>query len=101
MTPNYATRLTCTVLGLALLATAAELATSGALAQTPVPDWAIACAATTPNPWIKSGYCERHGAWDKYYCECGFVPNHPLPQFGGRRNHDLSTDLFLDEDAAQ
>ena len=52
-------------------------------AEAEPPKWAKACAATTQNPWIKSGYCEAHQAWDKYYCKCNFVPDHSLFGFGG------------------
>jgi hypothetical protein len=51
---------------------------------------ALAQAATTPrlnasqwatcednNPWVKSGWCEQHAAWNKWRCTC------PGENFGG------------------
>jgi hypothetical protein len=73
-----------------------------AFAQAPMPAWAQQCAATTPNPWIKSGYCQEHQTWDKYYCKCEYVPPGPEPIFGfgggGRRGDNVQPDADLDGD---
>ncbi len=73
-----------------------------AVAETPA--WAKSCAATTSNPWIKSGYCESHQLWDKYYCKCDFVPNHNLFNDTGRgkkRNNLDTLDNNIDLDATE
>ena len=82
----------------AMMSLSGLLATAGsATAQTPA--WAVQCAQTTPNPWIKSGYCAAHQAWDKYYCKCDFEPKHPdvdLGDFGGRGDHGDTMDTDAD-----
>ena len=61
-------------LAAALIAVAVAVVAGGAGAE--VPAWAQACMETTENPWIRSGYCEAHDAWTRYYCRCEYTPTY-------------------------